>query len=200
MASTFHITYIGTATALIELPGLTILTDPYFSPQGTVWTGASGAKLCSNYQPSKLISELPPLDLVLLSHEDHKDNLDDLGRQLLNGRHVLTTIDGSNKLAPRPGVRGMRPWESKTIQFGNGPAYTITATPCEHLPGGQCIGFVITTESFGHAHGKPNALYFSGDTVYLSELSRLEDDFHITTALFCLGSATVPRPGGQDSI
>ena len=74
-----HITHIGTATALIELDGLTILTDPYFSRNGTVWTGASGAKLTNTYEPAMRLENLPPIDLIMLSHEDHKDNLDDLG-------------------------------------------------------------------------------------------------------------------------
>ena len=195
--SSLHITHIGTAAAVIELEDLTILTDPYFSPEGTVWTGASGAKLISSYRPALGLPDLPPIDLVLLSHEDHKDNLDDLGRQLLNGRRVLTTVDGAKKLAPRSGVRGLRPWETTTVQVGGGQRYEITATPCEHLPGGQCIGFVITAEHFGTTDGKPNAVYLSGDTVYMKELAQIKDRFPVSAALFNLGKAMVPKSGGE---
>lgn len=194
--SSIHVTYVGTATAIIELDNLTILTDPYFSPEGTEWIGKSGAKLVNSYQPPLGLEDLPPIDLILLSHEDHKDNLDDLGRQLLNGRHVFTTVDGAHNLAPRKAVRGMKPWESVSFQIGGGQCYEITATPCQHLPGGECLGFIITAEHFGTSNGKPNAVYLSGDTVYIEELARIKDRFHVSVALFNLGKAMVPKPGG----
>ena len=196
MQSAIHITHVGTATAVIELDQLTILTDPYFSPKGTVWIGASGAQLTNTYQPALALQDLPPIDLVLLSHEDHKDNLDNLGRQLLDGRHVITTADGASKLTPRKGVRGLQPWETTTIQIGGGPRYEITAVPCVHLPPGQCIGFIVTVEHFGSSGGKPNAMYFSGDTIYIPELAMIKDRFSVRVALFNLGKATVPKSGG----
>jgi hypothetical protein len=49
------------------------------------------------------------INCVLISHEDHiVYNLDETGRLLLNARHVLTTIDGARKLAPRPSVQGKK--------------------------------------------------------------------------------------------
>lgn len=194
--SSVRVTHVGTATAIIELDNLTILTDPYFSPEGTEWIGKSGAKLVNSYQPPLGLEDLPPIDLILLSHEDHKDNLDDLGRQLLNGRHVFTTTDGARNLAPRKAVRGMKPWETVSLQVGGGPRYEITATPCQHLPGGECLGFIVTAEHFGTSDGKPNAVYFSGDTVYIEELAKIKDRFHVSVALFSLGKAMVPKPGG----
>ncbi|KAH0495105.1 hypothetical protein TgHK011_008675 [Trichoderma gracile] len=197
LSPSIHITHIGTATAIIQIDNLTILTDPYFSPEGTEWVGRSGAKLVNSYQPPLGLEDLPPIDLILLSQEDHKDNLDDLGRQLLNGRHVFTTTDGAQNLAPRKGVRGMKPWETTSFQIGgSGPRYEITATPCQHLPGGECLGFVISAEHFGMTDGKPNAVYFSGDTIYIEELARIRKLYHVSVGLFSLGKATVPRPGG----
>ena len=196
--SPLTITHIGTAATLIELDDIKIVTDPYFSPPGTEWLSKSGVKLVSKYQPALGLSDLPPIDVVLLSHEDHKDNLDDLGRQLLDGRRVVTTTDGANKLAPRPGITGLRPWETTSLQIGGGgPRYTITATPCVHLPGGECIGFVITADHFGTTENKPNALYFSGDTVHIEELAVLREKFHIPIALFNIGKAMVPKPDGS---
>ena len=87
---------------------------PVLLPKGTVWTGASGAQLTNTYQPALAPQDLPPIDLILLSHEDHKDNLDNFGRQLLDGRRVITTVDGERKLAPRKGVHGLQPWETTT--------------------------------------------------------------------------------------
>lgn len=190
------ITHIGTATALLELDGLTILTDPYFSASGTEWVGKSGAKMVSSYKPAMGLADLPPLDLILLSHEDHKDNLDDIGRQLLDGRRVFTTMDGARKLHPRPGVQGLEPWQSFEFKAG-GHQYTILATPCKHLPGGECTGFVLSAPHFGMSSGKPNAIYFSGDTVHMQALAALRDRFSISVALFCMGKATVPQPNNE---
>ncbi|QRW05834.1 hypothetical protein RhiLY_04833 [Ceratobasidium sp. AG-Ba] len=52
--------------------------------------------------PALQIHDLPAIDVVLLSHEDHPDNLDTAGRSLLDARTVITTPDGANKLKPRP--------------------------------------------------------------------------------------------------
>lgn len=44
---------------------------------------------------------------------------------------------------------------------------------------------------------KPNALYFSGDTVYIEELAVLREKFHVSIALFNIGKAMVPKPDGS---
>jgi L-ascorbate metabolism protein UlaG (beta-lactamase superfamily) len=198
MADTISITHIGTATAIIHLPHLTILTDPYFSPPPKSWTGASGDTLTSTYQPAICPNHLPPIDLVLLSHEDHKDNLDDLGRTLLNGRRVITTKDGAQKLDRREGITGLRPWESTIISSTDGFDYVVVATPCEHLPGGECIGFLITGNPFGRApDGRFRALWYSGDTMYLPGLGpKIAERFDVGIALINMGKATVRNPWG----
>ncbi|KAL2136171.1 hypothetical protein VTI74DRAFT_5224 [Chaetomium olivicolor] len=188
------LTHIGTATAIIHLDGVNILTDPFFSPAHTEWD--MGIVILKNTDnPALAVDDLPPIDAVLLSHEDHPDNLDELGRKTLEGRQVLTTVDGAKKLAPNPGVRAIRPWETLALQIG--PAnFEVTGTPCEHLPGGEVTGFILTSPSFGTTDGKPNAIYFSGDTIYLSELVKMRERFHISLALINTGNAVAPLPTG----
>ena len=103
------ITHIGTATAIIHVDGINLLTDPVFSPAGTEWD-LGGIMLKISDTPVKGLADLPHIDAVLLSHEDHPDNLDEPGRSTLDGRHVFTTEDGAKKLAPRPMVRAIKPW------------------------------------------------------------------------------------------
>ncbi|KAH7010277.1 putative Zn-dependent hydrolases of the beta-lactamase protein [Ilyonectria destructans] len=192
--SNIGITHIGTATAILHIDGVNFLTDPFFSPAGTVFEVGPDAVLKNTEDPAMGLEDLPHIDAVLLSHEDHPDNLDELGRQLLNGRHVLTTSDGASKLAPRPDVKGMKPWDKVELQLG-GKTFQITATPCQHLPGGECIGFIITTDDFGVSpDGRPNAIYFSGDTVYMDELARIGDMFNTTIAMFNIGNAFAILP------
>ncbi|CEI67996.1 hypothetical protein FVEN_g7730 [Fusarium venenatum] len=109
--SKINITDIGTATAMLEIDGINFLTDPYFSPPETEWdVGIVVLKQCETSDgPALRLQDLPPIDTVLLSHENHPENLDTLGRHLLDARKVLTTMDGANNLAPRPGVRGLQP-------------------------------------------------------------------------------------------
>ncbi|KAI0879987.1 Metallo-hydrolase/oxidoreductase [Annulohypoxylon maeteangense] len=197
--SSVSVTYIGTATAILDIEGVTFLTDPYFSPAGTEWD-VGIATLTSHYEPALSLDQLPPVDVVLLSHEDHPDNLDELSRdRLLSGRRVLTTVDGASKLNPRPGVQGLRPWEKTTLNVG-GKVFQVIATPCQHLPGGECTGFLLTTVEFGTTNGLPNAIYFSGDTVYLEELANIRDRFHISLAIFNLGAASVMLPGSAEPL
>ncbi|KAL4983714.1 hypothetical protein BDW68DRAFT_191081 [Aspergillus falconensis] len=96
MAPTLNVTHIGTATAILEINGARVVLEV-------------------TADPALRLDQLPVIDAVLLSHEDHPDNLDDLGRQLLDGRRVFTTIDGGRKLAPRPAVHGMDPREEINI-------------------------------------------------------------------------------------
>lgn len=193
--SSFSVTHVGTATAVLEIDDVKILTDPFFSPAETTWD-FGGIELSNTEAPAIGLDKLPPFDAVLLSHEDHPDNLDEVGRRLLDGRHVFTTMDGAQKLAPRPGVRGMKPWERTSVNLG-GKTFEITATPCKHVPGGECIGFVLTAESFGVAeNGKPNAIYFTGDTVYIDELAEIPKQFNVAAVVMNLGKATVDLADG----
>jgi len=190
------ITYVGTATAVLHIGGVNIITDPVFSAAGKEWD-FRGVVTLRTLKPAALgLADLPPIDAVLLSHEDHPDNLDEPGRQLLDGRHVLTTPDGAKQLAPRPGVQALEDWQTKTLELG-GRKFNITGTPCVHLPGGEVVGFIITTPEFGTTDGKPNAIYFSGDTIYLPELAKMRENFHISIALLNIGKVEVTPPGGE---
>ncbi|KAJ5689715.1 hypothetical protein N7462_004107 [Penicillium macrosclerotiorum] len=192
MAPTLNVTHIGTATAILEIDGVTFLTDPFFSPAGTSWSNDLVTLTVSD-DPALRLDQIPVIDAVLLSHEDHFDNLDNLGRQILDGRRVFTTVDGAKNLAPRPGVHGMKAWDVLDISI-SGREFKIIATPTQHLPGGECTGFIVTGEHFGKGRdGLPNAIYFSGDTIYIEELKGIADQYHICAALMNLGNACVPN-------
>lgn len=200
------ITHIGTATSIIDIDGIKFLTDPVFNGPSEYDMGVVVLK--SSEGPAIPIDKLPHIDAILLSHEDHPDNLDENGRTLLNGRKVITTMDGYRKLQPRPDVRGIRPWETLKMSI-QGKEFEITGTPCQHFPGGECTGFIITTDSFGYnEQGLRNAVYFTGDTVYLEELKDMKEvrKYHIVAAVMNLGDATAPleQPlqltmGGKDA-
>lgn len=211
-------THVTTATAVLNVDGINFLTDPYFGDVGSFETELDWSKarlkedfgletvpppghLSLSKAPVMKLHDLPPIDAVLLSHEDHYDNLDPEGRKLLDGRRVFTTVDGAKNLQPRPAVVGLKPWQTVTSNIG-GKEFRITGTPCKHFPIGEVTGFLLECDTFGvdEASGKPNAIYFSGDTVYIDELKKIKDRVHVMAAILNLGNATFEFPIGPIQI
>jgi L-ascorbate metabolism protein UlaG (beta-lactamase superfamily) len=72
-------------------------------------------------------------DLVLVSHDNHPDNLDDRGRALaLAAPLVLTTSSGAGRLG-HPAV-GLAAWTSHSVERPGGSELTVTAVPAVHGP------------------------------------------------------------------
>ncbi|KAJ8578247.1 hypothetical protein ON010_g955 [Phytophthora cinnamomi] len=104
------IAHIGTATSILSMDAVNFLIDPTFDNSGDFnqelgnFNQASGFVFVKTDDPTLGIEDLPVVDAILLSHEDHVDNLDASGRTMLNGRHVFTTLNGVKNLAsPCPG-------------------------------------------------------------------------------------------------
>src|SRR4051812_209982 len=104
-----RVTYVGGPTALLEWRGLRLLLDPTFDPAGTAYE-LPGYTLRKTQGPALEPEALGPVDAVLLSHDHHRDNLDDAGRAFLpQAGRVLTTIDGAGRLGS--GAFGLAAWE-----------------------------------------------------------------------------------------
>src|SRR6478735_2788383 len=73
-------TFVGGPTLAFGYGGLTFLTDPTFDEPGEYPGGIVLRKLVG---PSVPAEDLGPIDVVLLSHDQHPDNLDGSGRALL---------------------------------------------------------------------------------------------------------------------
>jgi L-ascorbate metabolism protein UlaG (beta-lactamase superfamily) len=181
------LTHIGTATMLVDFGGLTFLTDPVFDPAPAEYVSGP-VVLRSTIEPAISASELPPFDAVLLSHDEHPDNLDGAGRRLLNGKPVFTTESGSGRLGGQ--AIGIAPWASRTFIAG-GKSVVITATPAHHGPAGDLVGFILQIP------GEDKVLYISGDTTYESDLDRIGDMFSIGVAVLHLGAAKFAIVGDQ---
>lgn len=75
--------FIGNATVLIEWNGFRILTDPNFIHKGDQVHLGPGVNATRNTDPSIEIEDLPPIDLILLSHY-HEDHFDKFVEAALN--------------------------------------------------------------------------------------------------------------------
>ncbi len=62
------------------------------------------------------------------------------------------------------------------------------------------MGFILSAEDFGETDGKPNAIWFSGDTIYLPELAKMKEKFHIAVALVNIGKVLVSLPGAAEPL
>ena len=153
--SQLAIQLVGGPTAVLEYAGLRWLTDPTLSPPGEY------GGLTKLTGPALDITAGDPIDVVLLSHHQHSDNLDPAGRAFLaSAKRVLSTTGAADELAGN--VVGMEPWAQIELESPGGGSVKVTALPAQHGPVGSddiqgpVIGFVLS---------RPGAdtVYFSGD-------------------------------------
>jgi L-ascorbate metabolism protein UlaG (beta-lactamase superfamily) len=186
------ITLIGGPTALIELDGFRLLTDPTFDAPGAYQL--PHVKLEKMTGPALAASEIGEVDAVLLSHDQHSDNLDHGGRDFLaRAKRVLTTEAGAKRLGGR--AEGFAPWASTILSGKNGHALTITATPARHGPAGieplsgDVIGFVVSSSKPGR-----RPVYISGDTVWYDGVAEVAKRFDCGVVLPFAGAAQTRGP------
>ena len=184
--STTTVTYVGGPTAILEWAGLRIVTDPTFdAPQ--VYDDPNESTLVKTAGPGVARAELGPVDLVLLSHHGHKDNLDWEGLELIaSGPLTLSHRIAASELWGGS-VVGYDDWEAHTI--GD---VTVTIVPALHGPpgslwfAGPVVGFVLEKP------GEPT-VYVSGDNASLPLVEQIAGRFpSIDIALLFAGAARVP--------
>jgi L-ascorbate metabolism protein UlaG (beta-lactamase superfamily) len=171
---------------------LRLLTDPTFDPAGTEHVGPSST-LTKTAGPAIDAASVGPVDVVLLSHDHHADNLDHAGRRTLaSAGIVLTTTAGSKRLGDA--AIGLEPWSSIGIEAPGGRLLRVTATPARHGPiggdRGPVIGFVL--EFVGR---DSDAVYVSGDTVAFEGVGEVALRHRVAVAFLFLGAARVAAAG-----
>jgi len=108
------LTLIGGPTVLIELDGLRMLTDPTFDPPGHY---PGPAHLEKTAGPAIASDDVGAFDAVLLSHDQHFDNLDRAGRAFRErARTTFTTRVAEARLAG--GSKGLAPFETAVLEGG----------------------------------------------------------------------------------
>jgi L-ascorbate metabolism protein UlaG (beta-lactamase superfamily) len=189
---TLSITLIGGPTALIEIDGFRLLTDPTFDAPGAYQL--PHVRLEKLVGPAVTAETIGEVDAVLLSHDQHSDNLDHSGREFLKkAKRVLTTEAGAGRLGGK--VEGFAPWEVTELTRSNGHALTITATPARHGPAGieplsgDVIGFVVASNKPG---SRP--VYISGDTTWFDGVAEVAKRFKAGVVLPFAGAAQTRGP------
>src|SRR3954462_7074983 len=94
---TLSITLIGGPPALLEIDGFRLLTDPTFDAPGAYQL--PHVRLEKLTGPALAANGVGEVDEVLLSHDQHSDNLDHSGKDFLkHAGRVLTTEAGARRL------------------------------------------------------------------------------------------------------
>jgi L-ascorbate metabolism protein UlaG (beta-lactamase superfamily) len=185
--------FIGTATVLIRFQGFTILTDPNFLHKGERVRLGMGNTATRLTNPAIELDQLPPIDLVILSHM-HEDHFDKLVQAKLNRETpIATTRDAAEKLKQLGFTRtaALATWDRLEVEKG-GAHLRITAVPARHGKAGvsalmpKVMGTVL---DFGTKGEKPDyRMYISGDTLIHNDLRAIPQRFPgIDLALLHLG-------------
>ena len=169
-------TWLGHSTVLIEIDGLRVLTDPVWGPRASP-SRVAGPK---RFQPVPVrLSELPPVDLVLVSH-DHYDHLDyPTIRELAKGDVPFVTSLGVGAHLEAWGIAHERIteldwWESHRVVSRDRKAeLTVTAAPSQHFSGRGLRDRNATLWSSLVMRSKRHSVFFSGDTGLTSEYATI---------------------------
>jgi L-ascorbate metabolism protein UlaG (beta-lactamase superfamily) len=167
-------TWLGHSTVLIEIDGQRVLTDPVWGPRASP-SSLAGPK---RFQPVPVsLREMPPVDLVIVSH-DHYDHLDyPTIRELAKREVPFVTSLGVGAHLEAWGVipeliTELDWWESHNPASGG---LSITAAPSQHFSGRGLKDRNATLWSSFVLRSERHAVFFSGDTGLTSEYQLIRD-------------------------
>jgi L-ascorbate metabolism protein UlaG (beta-lactamase superfamily) len=189
--------FIGNATVLLELGGFTILTDPNFVHRGEEIPLGYGLTTTRLTDPAIEIDDLPPLDLVVLSHW-HADHFDRVAEERLSrALPIVTTPAAAEELRSRGfgQARGLDTWETD-YRTSQDAELRITAMPGKHAPSALSVALPDVMGSLVELSDDRGTrafrLYITGDTIMyegLREIPRRHPE--IDLALIHLGGTRV---------
>src|SRR5712671_406956 len=167
-------TWLGHSTVLVEIDGMRVLTDPVWGPRASP-SRFAGPK---RFQPVPVpLRTMPPVDLVLVSH-DHYDHLDyPTIRELAKHDVPFVTSLGVGAHLEAWGVRPERIvelewWESHNVP---GSEVTVTAAPSQHFSGRSLHDRNATLWSSLVIRSQRHAVFFSGDTGLTTEYRTIRE-------------------------
>lgn len=184
-----RVTRIGGPTALIEWAGWRILTDPTFDPPGRTYSFGLGTRSRKVTGPALPLDAIESIDVVLLSHHGHADNLDDEGRVALERAATVVTTRAGAKAIRHPDIRGLAAGETTTLTHEGRRALEIAATPGRHgapltLPiVGPVVGFTLTLDGADRP-----GLWMTGDTVLYGPVREYGTGLRPEVALVHMGA------------
>lgn len=174
--SGLRVTWLGHSSMLVEIDGNRILTDPVWGPRASP-SRFAGPK---RFQPAPVpLRALPPLDLVIITH-DHYDHLDYPTIRKLRKLDVpFVTSLGVGAHLEAWGVQPERIveldwWESHNLP---GTELAVTAAPSQHFSGRSLHDRNATLWSSMVIRSPRHTVFFSGDTGLTTEYQSIRERF-----------------------
>jgi L-ascorbate metabolism protein UlaG (beta-lactamase superfamily) len=178
--SGLRVTWLGHSTLLLEIDGVRILTDPVFGERASPFSFAGPKR----FHPVPVaIAGLPPIDVLLLSH-DHYDHLCSASIRELAQRplQVVTALGVASHLESC----GMPPERIHELDWHEHielPGVRFTATPAQHFSGRSTFDRNSTLWASWVIETANHKLFFSGDTGLfdgLAEIGQKHGPFDLT--------------------
>jgi L-ascorbate metabolism protein UlaG (beta-lactamase superfamily) len=162
-ASGLRATWIGWSSVLVEIDGRRVLTDPVWSERISPSTLLGPKRF---HPPPIPLAELPPVDVVVISH-DHYDHLDMATVRVLASRGTQFAVPlGVGAHLERWGVPAAQfhelDWNESVALHG----LAITATPARHYSGRNPLHMRETLWASWVVKGPRHRFFFSGDSGY----------------------------------
>jgi len=180
------VTMVGHASLLIQTEGLNILTDPIWSKRASPFSFLGPKRY---RDPGIAFEDLPPIDLVLISH-NHYDHMDIPTLKRLHKKwnpQILVALGNQSYLEDRGilNVTEIDWWEKHP---SGGDVY-ISSVPAQHFSA-RALSDRNTTLWGGYVLETPHGnIYFAGDTGYgefISEIAKRHTSFRL--ALIPIGA------------
>ena len=158
-------TWLGHSTMVLEIDGHRLLVDPVWADRVSPWQRVGPKRF---HRPPVSLGGLPPLDVVLITH-DHYDHLDMAAVQALAGNRAQAKARfvvplGVGAHLERWGVPAKRITELDWHETTDVGALTLTATPARHFSGrGLRDGDRTLWASFV-IDGPSHRIFHSGDS------------------------------------
>ncbi|WP_138494778.1 MBL fold metallo-hydrolase [Paenibacillus pinistramenti] len=179
------LTWIGHSTFFIQYEGVNIVTDP-------VWAPRMGFQRRLG-SPGVPISDVPEVDLILISHS-HYDHMHVSSIRRLYGPNTeLIVPSGLKRKMERKGFRRCREmswWERLSVK-----GFELSFVPSQHWTrrtpfdtnSSHWGGFVLEPGPNRKA-AQPPVIYFAGDSGYFAGFKEIGSRFNIDVALIPIGA------------
>lgn len=183
-----RITYINHATFLIQVAGYNILTDPVFSERTSPFSFIGPKRI---HKPGIDIGNLPPVDIILISH-DHYDHLDLKSLGVLVHRDnpkIYTGLGVGSRFSNSENIVELDWWQPSQVADN----FKIWFLDVQHFSGRSLTDRNTTLWGGYLLQIDGQQLYFGGDSGYAGHYQRTFDRFGaVDIALLPIG-AYAPR-------
>ena len=192
------LTFLGTATTLIEYGGFTLLTDPNFLHRGQKAYLGKGLFSTRRTEPALQVHELPRLDAVVLSHL-HDDHFDRIARDGLPKETTIVTTRAAADTLRSWGFSqavALETWQTHELRSAAGDVLRISAAPGRHARGplqallppvnGHVLQYAPVTDP-------AMSVYITGDTLLVDDLRQVPERHpDLDLGLWHLGGTRIP--------